>query len=404
MSDATTTAESTIRLTRRVADIQVSPTLAVLNKANELVAKGHDVVDFGAGEPDFATPRQIAEAGKRAIDQGFTKYTNAAGTKQLRDAIANRYNRRYGTKLNSDHVIAGNGGKQELFNLMLALVDAGDEVIIPSPYWVSFPDQVAFAGGTPVFAPADPANRFRLRFDDIAAVTTERTRGIILNSPCNPTGAVIEEKELERIVDWCVARGLFLVFDETYELFVYGENRHSSAIRWYEEHPRTIVVVNSMSKTFAMTGWRLGYAIGHPEIIAACGKIQSHSTSNPSSIAQVAALEALGTDDSSVRTMYDAYTQRRAFIVPAINAVEGLFCPEPDGAFYIFPDVSSFFGRGSVHDSESFATYLLDEARVAVVPGIAFGNDGFVRISYATSMDRIREGVKRIGSALSKLR
>ncbi|MCU1350252.1 MAG: aminotransferase class [Acidobacteria bacterium] len=404
MSDASTTTESTIRLTRRVADIQVSPTLAVLNKASELVAKGHDVVDFGPGEPDFATPRQIAEAGKRAIDQGFTKYTNAVGTKQLRDAIANRYNRRYGTKLNSDHVIAGNGGKQELFNLMLALVDAGDEVIIPSPYWVSFPDQVAFAGGTPVFAATDPANRFRPRLDEIAAATTERTRGIILNSPCNPTGAVVEEHELERIVDWCVARGLFLVFDETYEFFVYGDNRHSSAIRWFEEHPETIIVVNSMSKTYAMTGWRLGYAIGHPEIVAACGKIQSHSTSNPSSIAQVAALEALNADDSAVRAMYEAYCERRDFIVPGINAIDGLFCPDPDGAFYIFPDVSSFFGKGSIRDSQSFANYLLDEARVAVVPGSAFGNDGFVRISYATSMDRIREGLKRIGAALSPLR
>jgi aspartate aminotransferase len=404
VSDVTTTAEPTFRLTRRVADIQVSPTLAVLNKANELIAKGHDVVDFGPGEPDFATPRQIAEAGKRAIDQGFTKYTNAIGTKQLREAIANRYNRRYGTHLGADHVIAGNGGKQELFNLMLALVDAGDEVIIPSPYWVSFPDQVAFAGGTPVFAATDPANRFRPQLAEIAAATTERTRGIILNSPCNPTGAVIEEQELAGIVDWCVAHGLFLIFDETYELFVYGENRHTSAIRWYEEHPETIIVVNSMSKTFAMTGWRLGYAVAHPAIIAACGKIQSHSTSNPSSIAQVAALEAFSSDDSAVRAMYDAYCERRAYIVPAIDAIDGLRCEDPDGAFYIFPEVRSFFGKGSIRDSQSFASYLLDEARVAVVPGSAFGNDGFVRISYATSMERIREGVARIGAALAKLR
>jgi aspartate aminotransferase len=399
-----TTAETTIRLTRRVADIQVSPTLAVLNKANELVARGFDVVDFGPGEPDFATPRQIGEAGKRAIDQGFTKYTNAVGTKQLRDAIANRYNRRYGTKLTAEHVIAGNGGKQELFNLMLALVEAGDEVIIPSPYWVSFPDQVAFAGGTPVFAPTDPANRFRPRLEDIAAVATPRTRGIILNSPCNPTGAVVDERELERIVQWCVSRDLFLIFDETYEFFVYGENHHASAMRWFEAHPETVIVVNSMSKTFAMTGWRLGYAIGHPAIIAACGKIQSHSTSNPSSIAQVAELEALSADDSAVRAMYEAYTERRAVIVPAINAIDGIFCADPDGAFYVFPDVSSFFGKGSIHDSQSFATYLLDEARVAVVPGSAFGNDGYVRISYATSMDRIREGVRRIDAALARLR
>jgi aspartate aminotransferase len=387
-----------------VTDIQVSPTLATLNKANDLVAKGIDVVDFGPGEPDFQTPLSVAAAGKRAIDQGFTKYTNALGTRSLRDAIAARYNRRYGTKLTSEHVIAGNGGKQELFNLMLALVDDGDEVIIPSPYWVSFPDQVAFAGGTPVFAATDPANRFRPRLAELEAVATERTRGVILNSPCNPTGAVIAESELARIVEWCAARDLFLVFDETYELFTYGDYRHASAMRWFEEHPETIIVVNSMSKTFAMTGWRLGYAIAQPELVGALGKIQSHSTSNPSSIAQMAALEALsGNSEPDVRRMYEAYAERRAWLVPAINGIDGFCCADPDGAFYIFPDVSAFFGRAGIRDSQTFATFLLDEARVAVVPGSAFGADDFVRISYATSMERLHEGVRRIGEAVRKL-
>jgi aspartate aminotransferase len=399
----TTTTKPSLRLTRRVSDIEVSPTLAVLNKATELIAKGFDVVDFGPGEPDFGTPLTIAEAGKRAIDQGFTKYTNAAGTKMLRDAIAARYNRRYGTKLTMENVIAGNGGKQELFNLMLALVEGGDEVIIPSPYWVSFPDQVAFAGGTPVFAKSSAANQFRPTLEDIAAVATERTRGVIINSPCNPTGAVIAEKELGRIIEWCVSRDAFLVYDETYEFFVYGNNRHTSAARWFEEHPETVIVVNSMSKTFAMTGWRLGYAVAHPATVAALGKIQSHSTSNPSSIAQAAALEALHADDSVVQKMYDAYRERREMIVPAINAIDGIRCAEPDGAFYIFPEVRSFFGRGPIRDSQSFANYLLDEARVAVVPGGAFGNDDFVRISYATSTERIREGLKRIDDALLAL-
>jgi aspartate aminotransferase len=387
-----------------VTDIEVSPTLAVLNKANDLVAKGIDVVDFGPGEPDFQTPAAVSAAGKRAIDQGFTKYTNALGTRSLRDAIAARYNRRYGTKLTSEHIIAGNGGKQELFNLMLALVDDGDEVIIPSPYWVSFPDQVSFAGGKAVFAVTDPGNHFRPRLAELEAVATERTRGVILNSPCNPTGAVIAESELARIVEWCVARDLFLVFDETYELFTYGDYRHASAMRWFEEHPETIVVVNSMSKTFAMTGWRLGYAIAHPELVAALGKIQSHSTSNPSSIAQMAALEALsGNSEPDVRRMYDAYAERRAWLVPAINGIDGFCCADPDGAFYVFPDVSAFFGRAGVRDSESFATFLLDQARVAVVPGSAFGADNFVRISYATSMERLHEGVRRIREAVAKL-
>lgn len=399
----TTTTRSTIRFADRVTSMQESPTLAVLNRATSLIASGVDIVDFGPGEPDFATPKAVAEAGKRAIDKGFTKYTNASGIKTLREAIAARYNKRYGTRLAQEHVIAGNGGKQELFNVMLALVSEGDEVIIPAPYWVSFPDQVAFAGGTPVFAKLDSANLFRPRLVDIEAVATERTRGVILNSPCNPTGAVIRASELEQIVDWCVSRDAFLIFDETYELFVYDGNEHASAIRWFERYPETVIIVNSMSKTFAMTGWRLGYAIAHPEIISAAGKIQSHSTSNPSTIAQHAALEALNGVDEDVQAMYDAYCERRAWLVPALNDLPGICCTDPDGAFYVFPDVSAHFGKAGIKDSSSFATYLLDEARVAVVPGFAFGADEFVRISYATSMERIREGVARIDAALRRL-
>ncbi|HYO78717.1 MAG TPA: pyridoxal phosphate-dependent aminotransferase, partial [Thermoanaerobaculia bacterium] len=316
----TTTARSTIRFSDRATAMQESPTLAVLNRATALIAQGVDVVDFGPGEPDFATPRAVAEAGKKAIDGGFTKYTNAGGTKALREAIAGRYNRRYGLKLAAENVIAGNGGKQELFNIALALVRPGDEVIIPAPYWVSFPDQVEFAGGKAVFAKTDPDNSFRPTLADIAAVASERTRGVIINSPCNPSGAVISGKELGKIVEWCASRDAFLVFDETYELFVYEGNEHVSAIRWFEEYPETVIVVNSMSKTFAMTGWRLGYAVAHPEIITALGKIQSHSTSNPSTIAQHAALEALGGSvDDDVQRMYQAYCERRAWLVNALN-------------------------------------------------------------------------------------
>ena len=399
-----TAVRPTIRLTDRVSAMQESPTLAVLNRATALVAQGVDVVDFGPGEPDFATPRVVAEAGKSAIDRGFTKYTNASGTKALREAIAARYNRRYGTRLGVEHVITGCGGKQELFNLALALVHEGDEVIIPSPYWVSFPDQVAFAGGTPVFAQTRAEERFRPTLADLEAVATERTRGVILNSPCNPTGAVIRESELARIVEWCASRDAFLIFDETYELFVYDGNEHASAARWLEQYPETVVIVNSMSKTFAMTGWRLGFAIAHPDIITALGKIQSHSTSNPSTIAQQAALEGLthGAKDD-VQRMYEAYCERRAWLVPQLNAIPGICCADPDGAFYVFPDISAFFGKAGITDSQSFASYLIDEARVAVVPGGAFGADAYVRISYATSMERIREGVARMKSALAKL-
>jgi aspartate aminotransferase len=399
----TTTTRSSIRFAERVTSMQESPTLAVLNRATALIASGVDVVDFGPGEPDFATPQAVAEAGKRAIDKGFTKYTNASGIKTLREAIAARYNRRYGIRLGQEHIIAGNGGKQELFNIMLALVTDGDEVIIPAPYWVSFPDQVSFAGGKPVFARLDPDHSFRARFSDIEAVATGRTRGVILNSPCNPTGAVIRESELEQIVEWCAARDAFLIFDETYELFVYDGNVHASAIRWFERYPETVIIVNSMSKTFAMTGWRLGYAIAHPEIISALGKIQSHSTSNPSTIAQHAALEALAGVEEDVQRMYDAYCERRSWLVPALNDLPGICCTDPDGAFYVFPDVRAYYGKHGITDSTTFATYLLDEARVAVVPGIAFGADEFVRISYATSMDRLREGIARMDAALRRL-
>ncbi len=398
----TTPTRKPIRLARRIREIQISPTLAVMNRAQKLAAKGIDVVDFGPGEPDFRTPRSISEAGKRAIDEGNTKYTNVLGTTALRSAIADRYKSRYGAHVAMENVIAGSGGKQELFNLMLALVSDGEEVIIPAPYWVSFPDQVAFAGGIPVFAKTEAAEGFRPRLDQIEAVATDRTRGVILNSPSNPTGAVIEEDELRRIVEWCAAREAFLVFDETYEFFVYDGHHHASAMQWFNDHPETVVAVNSMSKTFAMTGWRLGYAVGHRDIISAIGKIQSHSTSNPSSISQAAAVEAFHGHDDDVHRMYEAYCERREWLVPAINAIPGISCSAPDGAFYIFPSVSALF-RGNVHDSTSFANFLLDEARVAVVPGTAFGGEGHVRISYATSMDRLREGVARMAAAVKKL-
>ncbi|HYS56338.1 MAG TPA: pyridoxal phosphate-dependent aminotransferase [Thermoanaerobaculia bacterium] len=398
----TTSIKPSVRLTRRVIAIRISPTIAVMNSAQELIGKGVDVVDFGPGEPDFQTPASISAAGKRAIDQGKTKYTSNAGTQALRDAIAGRYQRRWGARVDGKNVIAGTGGKQELFNVVLSLVEEGDEVIIPAPYWVSFPDQVQFAGGTPVFAPTE-APKFRPTFESIAAVASERTRGVIINSPCNPTGAVIEASELEKVIEWCSARDAFLLFDETYEFFVYHGAQHVSAMRWYNEHPETVIAVNSMSKTFAMTGWRLGFAVGHPNLIAAASKIQSHSTSNPSSISQAAALEALSHEAPEVEEMHQAYSERRAWLVPAINAIDALRCSDPDGAFYLFPEVKAVYGKGKVHDSNSFAQYLLDEARVAVVPGIAFGSDDHVRISYATSMDRLHEGVRRIEAALRKL-
>jgi aspartate aminotransferase len=397
------TEQPTIRFAERVTSMEASPTLAISARAQELARAGVDVVDFAPGEPDFDTPAFIADAAKRAIDQGHTRYTAAAGSPELRKAIAESYNRRYACVLKPSNVIAGTGGKQELFNLMLALVSEGDEVIIPVPYWVSFPDQVAFAGGRPVYARTDASNRFRPTVEIIERALSPRTRGVIINSPCNPSGAVIAEEELGKIVELCHSRGLFLIFDETYEFFVYDGQSHISAARWFADYPETVIVVNSVSKTFAMTGWRLGYAIAHPEIVGAAAKIQSHSTSNPCSISQYAAIEALQSDGREVRRMLEAYMERRSWMVPALAAIPGIDCEAPDGAFYIFPSVKGLFGRGGIANSLDVAEYLLDEARVAVVPGSAFGDDDYVRISYATSMELLREGVRRIDRAVRAL-
>ncbi len=396
------TTQSAIRFSRRVNGIEISSTLAAANRVMELIAKGVDVVDLAPGEPDFPTPFSVAAAGKRAIDRGFTKYTSNAGMVELRRMIAARYEQRWGARVTAANVITGTGGKQELFNVVLALVEQDDEVIIPSPYWVTFPEQVRFAGGKAVFA-ATIGPDFRPTVAAIDAVSSDRTRGVIINSPCNPTGTVISESELDRLVKWCRERDAFLLFDETYEFFTYHGAQHVSAMRWYNEYPDTVIAVNSMSKTFAMTGWRLGWAVGHQDVIASAGKIQSHSTSNPSSISQAAALEALGSDGSEVRRMYEAYSERRSWLVPAVNAIDGFRCADPDGTFYIFPEVKSLYGRGGIRDSNGLADYLLEEARVAVVAGSAFGSDDHIRISYAVPTERLREGIRRIAAAVGKL-
>lgn len=393
-----------MKLTDRVSRIQPSPTMAVMNRAAELAAAGVDVVDFGPGEPDFRTPEPVCNAGIEAIRQGQTRYTNTAGVRELRTAIAERYRSSWGGSFGPENVIAASGGKQALFNAILSLIQEGDEVVIPVPYWVSFPDQVLFAGGKPVFARLDPADGLRPTVAAIEPYLSPATRVLILNSPSNPSGAVIDPAELEALIRLCAARNVVVIFDETYEFFVYGDRPHVSAAKWYGEFPEHVVVVNSLSKTFAMTGWRLGWAIAHPSLVSAMSKIQSHSTSNPTSISQSAGLRALRGCEDDVRRMYDAYVERRKWLIPALNEIEGVRCIDPDGAFYAFPDVSSLYERGGFKGSLEFCSWLLDEARVAVVPGSAFGADEFVRISYATSIERIREGVDRIRTAVSRLR
>ncbi len=392
-----------VRLASRMSRLTPSPTLQVKKRASELRAQGIDIIDLGPGEPDFATPRNVARAGERAIENGLTKYTDSSGTPELRKAIAESYNGRYGTKFTGANVIAGCGGKQELFNLMCALIDEGDEVILPAPYWVSFPQQIDLVGGRSVIVDLDIANGFRPTPEQIRGAITERTRALILNSPSNPTGAVIERDALGAIIEMCAERDIVVIYDETYEYFVYDGNEHVSAAEWFHQHPGTVVIVNSMSKTFAMTGWRIGYAIADEPLIKAMSSVQSHSTSNPSSISQYAALEAIKGGRESIEEMINAYSTRRSWLVPQLSSLPGFSCDPPGGAFYVFPHVADLYGKGGVTDSTSLTSFLLDRARVAVVPGIAFGNDDHVRISYATSLEKLQEAVTRIREALEQI-
>ncbi|MBW3671675.1 MAG: pyridoxal phosphate-dependent aminotransferase, partial [Acidobacteria bacterium] len=328
---------------------------------------------------------------------------DSPGTPELRTAVAESYNDRYGTSLASANVIAGCGGKQELFNLMLALVDDGDEVIIPAPYWVSFPQQVELVGGTPVIVDLSLENGFRPTPELIEAAFTDRTKIVILNSPSNPTGALIERDALGKIIEICAKRGVVLIYDETYEYFVYDGNEHVSAAEWIGQYPDTVVIVNSMSKTYAMTGWRIGFAIADQPLVKAMSSIQSHSTSNPSSISQHAAIEGLTGSKESLEEMIDAYSMRRSWLVPQLSSLPGFSCEPPGGAFYVFPYVADLFGKGEITDSTSLSSFLLERARVAVVPGIAFGNDEHVRISYATSLEKLQEAVQRMRQALEEI-
>ncbi|MBI2212375.1 MAG: pyridoxal phosphate-dependent aminotransferase [Acidobacteria bacterium] len=392
-----------IRLASRLSRVSPSKTFAVAALASELRARGVDVIDFGPGEPDFGTPLAIRVAAKRAIDAGYTRYTNVPGCDELRDAIVRKYADKYGLALTKRNVVAGTGGKQELFNVAFCILDPGDEVVIPAPYWVSFPDQVVLAGGEPVFVQTTIEDRFRPTAALIESGFSSRTRAVILNSPCNPSGAVVQEAELRKIVELCASRGALLIYDETYEFFVYDGQRHASVMSWFDEYPSSMVAIGSLSKSFAMTGWRLGYAVGHPDLIAAMSNLQSHSTSNPSSISQMAGVAALQGDPADVRTMYEAYVERRKWLVPALNEIPGLECAVPDGAFYVFPRVKSLFGKRGIRDSQDVATYLLEAAAVAVVPGSAFGQDDYVRLSYATSLESIKEGVRRMREAIEAL-
>jgi aspartate aminotransferase len=389
------------RLSRRAAALAPSSTAAVARKAKALAAQGVDVVDLGLGEPDFSTPDFVGRAGIAAIETGRTKYTDVAGDPELRDAIAEKYRREHGVAISRENVLVTAGAKQAVFNACQVLFEAGDEVALFSPYWVSFPEMIRLSGAAPLLVPTELETHWKPTAADLAEHATERTRGVVLNSPNNPTGAVVDPEELEGVVAWCAANDATLIFDETYDRFLFDGRPHASAASFWEDHSDRIVITGAASKTWAMTGWRLGWVVASRELVNAMASYQSHSTSNASSISQRAALAALSdpvrTDDV-VAQMLAEYARRRQAMIAGLTAVSGIRCLSPEGAFYAFADVSSLYGSREVGGSAEFCERLLREAGVAAVPGDAFGADDCVRFSFATSPDAIEEGVRRIAA------
>ena len=383
-----------------VARMQPSSTLAAMQAASALRAEGHDVVDFGPGEPDFDTPAHIKLAAAEAMRAGETKYTPVGGTRRLQEAIVGYYEREFGARLEPAQVMATAGGKQAIFNAVVTLCGPGDEVLIPRPFWVTFPEIVNFAGATPVYIDTEETG-FHLKAEQVAAAVTPRTRLIIVNSPSNPSGRVISPDEFRKIMEVVAERGIYAVSDECYLQFVYPPAEVYSAARLPAELRERLCIAGSFSKTYAMTGWRVGYSVAAPAWTREMHKVQSHSTSNPSSISQAAAVAAFESPQTCVGEMLAEYRRRRDWLVGALGEVPGFGCSEPEGAFYVFPEVRGCYGE-EIKSSADFADRLLEEAHTVVTDGAGFGTDGYIRISYATSMERIQEGVARIRRVAEK--
>ncbi|OGQ01399.1 MAG: aspartate aminotransferase [Deltaproteobacteria bacterium RBG_19FT_COMBO_46_12] len=394
-------------LSSRAKSLKPSPTLAINAKAKSMQAQGIHVISFGAGEPDFDTPENIKQAAKKAIDDGFTKYTPVGGIDDLKDAIIKKFQRDNQLTYKRPEIIVSCGGKHSFYNLAQAIFDRGDEVIVPSPYWVSYPPMVALANATPVIAETTEKNEFKITPGELKKALTPKTKALILNSPSNPTGSAYTRKELEGIAEIALSKNIFVISDEIYEKIVYDGFKFISIASLSDEIKKKTIIVHGVAKTYAMTGWRIGYTAGSEEIISAMNNIQSQSTSNPTSISQKASVEALIGPQSEVDKMVSAFGQRRNYIVDRLNKIPGVSCYKPVGAFYVFPNFSSYYGKSfqekKIENSTHLADFLLDVARVAVVPGVEFGADPFERLSYATSMEDIKEGLNRIEESLKKL-
>ena len=396
-----------VKLAARIHTIKPSPTLAITAKANALRAEGRDVIGFGAGEPDFDTPDHIKTAAVKAIQAGFTKYTPVDGICELKDAIISKLARDNQLTYDRSEIVVSCGGKHTLYNLTQVLFEEGDEVIIPSPYWVSYLDMVLLSGAKPVILKTGEAQGFKILPHQLKTAITRNTKAIIMNSPSNPTGTVYTARELAALVEVISGKEMLVISDDIYEKILYDGRTFANIASIDEEVRKRTIVVNGVSKTYAMTGWRIDYAAGPEEIIKAVTKLQSQNTSNPTSISQWAAVEALNGSQESVPVMVEEFRRRRDVIVEKLNTIPGVTCMLPHGAFYVFPDISSLFGRSSdghvISNSSNFAAYLLERANVAVIPGVDFGHDNHIRLSYATSMKNIEEGLKRISSAVKGL-
>jgi aspartate aminotransferase len=397
-----------MKLAERVNRIKPSPTFAAAAKAAAMRAKGIEVISFAQGEPDFDTPDNIKEAAYKAIREGVTKYTPASGFPELKDAIIQKFKRDNGLTYERSQVFASAGAKLIIYNLAQALFQAGDEVIVPAPYWVSYTDIVLLMDATPVVVQTAEARDFKMTVDQLRAAITPRTKAIILNSPCNPTGATYTADELKALVKVLLPQKILIVADDIYEKFVYDGTLFTSIASLGKEVQDQTMVINGVSKTYSMTGWRIGYAAGSADLIAAMDKVQTQNVSNPVSFCQKAAVEALGGPQDSVQKMVTEFDRRRKTIVQRLNAMPGVKCAMPKGAFYVFPNITGLFGKKwgdrVISNSSDVTDLILEEAKVAVVAGSGFGNDHHIRFSYATSMANIEKGMDRIQEALKKLK
>jgi len=394
-------------LSHRANKIKPSPTLAIDAQAKAMKARGIDIVNFGVGEPDFDTPANVKEAAIKAIRDGFTKYTAVGGIDSLKGAIREKFRTDNSLDYTHEEIIVSCGAKHSLYNIAQALFSPGDEVLIPCPYWVSYPDQVLLNDAIPVFLDTDEADCFRVKPEVLESRITRKTKAIILNSPSNPTGLTYGRRDMEGIAEVLLKHDLYVISDEIYEKLTYDGFEHVSIASLDSGIKAKAIVVNGLSKSYAMTGWRIGYAAGPKDIIKAMTNIQSQSTSNPTSISQKAAVEALTGPQDSVRIMLGEFNKRRKFLVNELNSLPGVNCITPTGAFYAFPNTSQIYGKSDgdriITSSSDLALYLLEKANVALVHGEAFGNDNYIRISYATSINEIQEGVDRIRKALTTL-